>query len=325
MPILHLLSHRPSSRVLVAIVSGVVTVSSAAPAQSNCAAEPLALQVLGSGGPYPAGSRASSGYLVWRDGRAVAMIDVGGGTFLRFGETGARLADLSLLAISHLHPDHSSDLPAFLWLSDRVRQQPLTLAGPSGAAPFPSIEHFVTRLFDSSSGAFPILSGSVRQAGTGVPLDIVTIDATASAATQVLADGDLVVTAIGVPHGRVPSIAYRLRVGERSIVFGSDQTGNDPRFSDFASGTDVLVMHLSLSQQAPDALAQLHARPAVVGQTATNAKARRLVLSHLIRAVPPVRTEWHSLFDLGQAVTDVRKNYSGPIDVASDLQCIPIR
>ena len=321
----HLLSHRLSSRVLAAIVCGMVTFSAAAPAQFNCAAEPFALQVLGSGGPYPAGDRASSGYLVWRSGRAVALIDVGGGTFLRFGETGARLADLALLAISHLHPDHSSDLPAVLWLSDRVRRQPLKLAGPSGAEPFPSIERFVTRLFDSSSGAFPILSGSVRQTGTGVPLDIITIDAAASAPTLVLADGDLEVTAIGVPHGSVPSVAYRLRVGERSIVFGSDQTGEDPRFTDFASGTDVLVMHLSLSQQAPDAVARLHARPGAVGQAATNAKARRLVLSHLIRAVPPVSVEWYSLFDIGQAVADVKKNYSGPIDVARDLQCIPIR
>jgi ribonuclease BN (tRNA processing enzyme) len=325
--ITHQLSHLPHrlfSRVLAAIVGGMGIFSTAAPAQSTCTAEPLAFQVLGSGGPFPAG-RASSGYLVWRSGRAVALIDVGGGTFLRFGETGARLADLSLLAISHLHPDHSSDLPAFLWLSDRVRQQPLKLAGPSGAESYPSIGRFITRLFDSSSGAFPILSGSVRQTGTGVPLDIITVDATASAPTRVLADGDLEVTAIGVPHGSVPTVAYRLRVGERSIVFGSDQTGDDPRFTDFASGTDVLVMHLSLSQQAPDALARLHARPGAVGQVATNAKARRLVLSHLIRAVPPVPAEWHSLFDLGQAVADVKKNYSGPLDVASDLQCISIR
>jgi ribonuclease BN (tRNA processing enzyme) len=253
------------------------------------------------------------------------MIDVGGGTFLRFGETGARLADLSLLAISHLHPDHSSDLPAFLWQSDRVRQQPLKLAGPSGAGPFPSVADFVTRLFDSSNGAFPILSGTLRQTGTGVPLDIITIDVTASAPTRVLAGGDLEVTAVGVRHGSVPSVAYRLRVGGRSIVFGSDQTADESRFTDFARDTDVLVMHLSLSQQAPDDVAQRHGRPAAVGQAATNAKARRLVLSHLIRAVPPVHVEWYSLFDLGQAVADVKKTYSGPIDVASDLQCIPIR
>jgi len=42
---------------------------------------------------------------------------MGGGAFLRFGQAQAKLSDLSLIAISHLHPDHVSDLPALLWLS----------------------------------------------------------------------------------------------------------------------------------------------------------------------------------------------------------------
>ena len=114
----------------------VLALAAAAPAavaaQSACAGEPLAVQVLGSGGPTAGGTRASAGYLVWRAGRAVVMVDAGGGTFLRFGEAGARLDDLSLLAISHLHPDHVADLPALLWLSEMGRQRPLPIAGPSG-------------------------------------------------------------------------------------------------------------------------------------------------------------------------------------------------
>jgi hypothetical protein len=79
----------------VAIAAGLVTLAVEASAQANCSSEPLAVQVLGSGGPDAGGTRASSGYLVWRAGRAVVMVDVGGGTFLRFGEAGARLQDLS--------------------------------------------------------------------------------------------------------------------------------------------------------------------------------------------------------------------------------------
>ena len=116
------------------VAVGIVLVSAnRASAQSACSSEPLAVQVLGSGGPNAGGARASTGYLVWRGGRAVVMVDAGGGTFLRFGEAGARLHDLSLLAISHLHPDHVSDLPALLWLSELARQQPLKIAGPTGA------------------------------------------------------------------------------------------------------------------------------------------------------------------------------------------------
>lgn len=316
-----------SCRLAAILVAGVVFASpTRASAQASCSSEPLAVQVLGSGGPYAGGTRASTGYLVWRGGRAVVMIDTGGGTFLRFGEAGARLQDLSLLAVSHLHPDHVSDLPALLWLSELARQQPLKIAGPSGGGVFPSFDTFVRRLFDTSSGAFPILGGTLGQSGQGVRLDVVVVDAAAGTAQGVWSDAGLEVSAIGVPHGNVPSIAYRIQVGDRSVVFGSDQNGGDGRFSSFAAGADALVMHLALSQQAPAPVAQVHARPATVGQVAQNAKARRLVLSHFIKAPSTVTTpEWFSLFDLDQAVAEVRKHFSGPVDTAVDLQCIPIR
>ncbi|HUR94989.1 MAG TPA: MBL fold metallo-hydrolase, partial [Gemmatimonadales bacterium] len=248
------------------------------------------------------------------------------GTFLRFGEAGARLQDLSLLAISHLHPDHVSDLPALLWLSELARQQPLKIAGPTGAGAFPAFDAFLGRLFDTSSGAFPILGGTLGQPGHGVRLDVVAVDATVGKASTVWSDNDLEVSAIGVPHGNVPSIAYRIRIGDRSLVFGSDQNGSDERFVGFAAGADALIMHLSLSARAPDPLAQIHARPAIVGQVARRAKAKRLVLSHFIKAPSTVKTqEWFSLSDLNAAVGEVRKHFSGPIDAAVDLQCIPIR
>ena len=313
-------------------LSGVVAISvmlvsaTGASAQSACSSEPLAVQVLGSGGPNLGSTRASAGYLVWRGGRAVVMVDAGGGTFLRFGEAGARLQDLSLLAISHLHPDHVSDLPALLWLSELARQQPLKIAGPTGAGAFPSIDAFIRRLFDTSSGAFPILGGTLGQPGQGVRLDVVEVDAAVGTASTIWSDSDMEVSAIGVPHGKVPSIAYRIRFGDRSIVFGSDQNASDERFTSFAAGADALIMHFGLSARAPDWIAQLHARPAAVGQVAQKAKAKRLVLSHFMQAPPTVKTpEWFSLFDLGEAVGEVRKHFSGRIDTAVDLQCILIR
>lgn len=312
--------------LLLFVAAAGLTLAVDAAAQATCSSEPLAIQVLGSGGPSVGGTRASTGYLVWRAGRAVVMVDAGGGTFLRFGEAGARLQDLSLLAISHLHPDHVSDLPALLWLSELARQQPLNMAGPSGGGPFPSFDAFLKRLFDGGSGAFPILAGTLGQSGQGVRLTPVVVDASAATAQPVLSEAGLEVTAIGVPHANVPSIAYRIQVDGRSIVFGSDQNGSDPRFSAFAAGADVLVMHLALGEQAGPPIAQVHAKPSVVGQVARAAQAKRLVLSHFMHAPSPVQAqEWFSLSGLGQAVGEVRKHFAGPIDTAVDLQCIPIR
>lgn len=316
----------PSWLAGIAGCAAALSLASQASAQTSCSSAPLAVQVLGSGGPLAGGTRASTSYVVWRAGRAVVMVDAGGGSFLRFGEAGARLADLSIVAISHLHPDHVADLPAMLWLSETARQQPLRIAGPSGAGVFPGFDTFLARLFDQSRGAFPILAGTLGQAGRGIRLDVIPVAAGVGTSSTVLADSVMQITALGVPHADVPSIAYRVQVGNRIIVFGSDQNGSDARFSQFAFDADLLVMHFGLSERAPDELARLHARPATIGQLAQKANARHLVLSHFMQPPPTVRTpDWFSLFDLNQAIAAVRKHFAGPIEAAADLQCIPVR
>lgn len=315
------------ARFCVAIAACVAALSipSDVFAQTSCSSHPLALQVLGSGGPYAGGTRASTSYLIWKAGRAIVMVDVGGGAFLRFGEAGAQLADLSLLAISHLHPDHVADLPALLWLSEAARQQPLRIAGPSGAGVFPGIDAFVARLFDNPGGAYPMLAGTLGKNGRGVRLEVIPLTATAGASSTVFSDSTIRVSALAVPHADVPSIAYRVQIDNHTIVFGSDQNGSEPRFSDFASGADLLVMHFGISEVAPAEIARLHARPSTIGRIAGAAKPKRLVLSHFMQPPSTVRTpEWFSLFDLDRAVAEVRIHFAGPVETAVDLQCIPV-
>jgi hypothetical protein len=48
----------------------------------------VALQAPGAGGPIADDRRASSGDLLWLNGRAGPPVDAGGGVFLRFGEAG---------------------------------------------------------------------------------------------------------------------------------------------------------------------------------------------------------------------------------------------
>ena len=56
----------------------------------------VTLQILGSGGPESGDKRASSGYIVWIDGKSKVLVDFGGGTSLRFEEVGARINDLDV-------------------------------------------------------------------------------------------------------------------------------------------------------------------------------------------------------------------------------------
>ena len=82
-----------------AIVSLLVLLSipSSALAQS-CAANPIAVQILGSGGPRVNRDRASSSYLLWIDAQARILVDMGGGAFLRFGQAQAKLSVTTMLA-----------------------------------------------------------------------------------------------------------------------------------------------------------------------------------------------------------------------------------
>ena len=69
----------------------------------SCGSKGVATQVLGSGGPELQDQRASSSYLVWEDGRARVLVDMGGGSALRFGESGAQASQLDVILFSHFH------------------------------------------------------------------------------------------------------------------------------------------------------------------------------------------------------------------------------
>lgn len=295
----------PMLRFRAAVMAAAIGVATNATAQT-CEGGGLIVQVLGSGGPRITRDRASTGYLVWAGGVGRILVDAGGGTFLRFGQAGGRLEDLALVAISHLHPDHVSDLPALLWLSNLSRKAPLPIAGPTGSEVTPDFPAFLRRLFDDKAGAFPLLGGTLGGQGQGVLLAPRTLDPAAPEPQVVLDAAGLKVTALGVPHGNVPSLAYRIETPAGTAVFGSDQTGTNPRFTAFAAGADVLVLHLMIGAGETH---PLHASPAVVGQVARDAHARQLVLGHI------------GQFDLDAAVAEVKKAYAGPVTVGADLTC----
>jgi len=298
-----------------AIVSMLVLVliPSNASAQS-CVGNPVAVQILGSGGPRVNPDRASSSYLLWIGTQAKILVDMGGGGFLRFGQAQAKLSDLSLVAISHLHPDHVSDLPALLWLSHQARKDPLPIAGPSGNEVAPSFSTFLSRLFDEKTGAFqvlgPTLGATQGERGGGVRLDVGVIDVTKAEPSIVFDRQGVTVTALGIPHGDIPTLAYRVQTRDVSVVFSSDQTGTNKRFVEFAKGANVLVMHLNI---AAGATSPLHASPAVVGRVAQDAGVGRLIVSHI------------SQFDLDAAIAELKKFYTGPLTVGADLQCTQVQ
>ena len=110
---------------LLLLVSFLLSCSfSPSTAAQSCGSQGVAVQVLGSGGPELQDKRASSSYLVWENGQARALIDAGGGSALRFGESGAQMSQLDAILFTHFHVDHSGDFAALIkssWFEDRKR------------------------------------------------------------------------------------------------------------------------------------------------------------------------------------------------------------
>jgi ribonuclease BN (tRNA processing enzyme) len=281
------------------------------PALPACAAEGVWLQVLGSGGPEADDGRTSTGYLVWHEGRARVLVDLGGGSLARFEQAGARLTDLEVILFSHFHVDHSADLPALLkasWFTRRTRDLPLY--GPSGNERMPGARDFVQELL-GPSGAFRYLSGYL-DGHEDYRLSVHEVSAKGMGQTAFALGPDLRIVATPVHHGPVPALAWRVEIADAVIAFSGDLSGRNGTLADLAAEADLLVAHNAIPEQAGDAARSLHMPPSVIGEIAGQAKVRQLVLSHRMN---------RSLGHEDETLSLIRKSYGGPVHFAEDLQC----
>ena len=286
-------------------------------AAQSCGASGLAVQVLGSGGPESQDKRASTSYLIWQDGKARIILDAGGGSALRFGESGAQMSQPDVFLFSHFHIDHSSDFPALVfssWFEDRTR--PLPVYGPAGNEFMPSTTEFVHDMFNDPHGAFRYLSELVEP-GTGGSYQLQPHNVVAGSAPSLVFRNDtMTLYAVHVIHGGVPALAWRVEMGGKRIVFSGDTNGEGTGLTQLAMNADVLVAHNAVPEGATGVERHLHMPPSVIGTTAANAHVEELVLSHRM-----LRT----LGKEAETETEIRKRYAGPVLWANDLDCFPVK
>ncbi len=300
--------------LLTALLPGAAC--AAAPVPVCPAGDGISVQVLGSGGPIADDGRASTGYVVWVDGRSRVLVDMGGGTFLRFGEAGASFDDLDIVGLSHFHTDHSADFPALLKSGNfSRRERSLTVVGPAGNRRFPGLHGFLDSMLHPERGAYAYLSGYLDGTGGLVQLEPVEVSLDDSGPVSVFESARVRVDAMPVPHGIVPAIGIRVDVDGTRIVFASDQNGSDGSFVDFAEGSALLVMHLAIPETITGGALELHARPSRIGEIASQAGAGQLLLSHFMA---------RSLANLEANVAAVAARYEGPVTLADDLACITL-
>jgi ribonuclease BN (tRNA processing enzyme) len=286
-------------------------------AAQSCGASGIALQVLGSGGPETQDKRASTSYLVWDNGIPRVILDAGGGSALRFGESGAQMAQVDVFLFSHFHVDHSSDFPAMVfssWFEDRNR--PLPVYGPSGNEYMPSTTEFVHDLFNDPHGAWRYLSDLTGPARKGTytlePHNV----APSTKPVLVFHDAHLTLYAVSVVHGAFPALAWRVEIGGKRIVFSGDANGEGDGLPGLAANADLFVAHNAVPEGATGVERRLHMPPSVIGRIAADAHVKQLILSHRM-----LRT----LGKEDQTQAEIRRSYSGPIALANDLDCFLVK
>ena len=302
-------------KILGMVTVLLLTMSISAYAKQGCGSTGIWLQVLGSGGPEISDKRASSGYLLWQDGRARILVDMGPGSMLRYEESGARIEDLEVILLTHLHVDHSADLPALIkasYFTERTKDLPIY--GPSGNAQMPDTTAFVQSLFSDPAGTYKYLAGYLAQ-GEAYRLQPHNVSANGKTVQQVMKGQDLNITAVAVHHGPIPALAWRIDIGGRTIAFSGDMNGDNHTLPMLASGANLLVAHNAIPQNAKGAARGLHMPPSVIGEIAAEAKVKQLVLSHRM-----LRT----LGREAESKTEIRKRYTGPVMFADDGQCFKV-
>jgi ribonuclease BN (tRNA processing enzyme) len=276
-------------------------------------ATPLSLLVLGSGGPGATG-RAGAGYIVSLDGKPRILVDAGPGTFVRAGEAGVDLGQVDIVLLTHLHVDHTGELPGLVKariVSER-RDIGFKIFGPPGspggkdAARFPATTQFIDLLF-GPRGAYSYLTDFAGH------MTLEARNVARSAQPQaLLREGDLAITAITGHHGDAPSVIYRIDYRGRSITFSGDiDAAGHAALARLARNTDLLVFDTVVLDPpgSPAVLYTLHTAPQDIGRIARTAGAGKLLLSHLNPAIDGARES---------VVTSIRENFKGPVEFAHD-------
>ena len=271
------------------------------------------LQILGSGGPELLDERTSPSYLIWVDGKARMLVNLGPAASYNFNRSRGRIEDLEAVAFNNLQAQHAADLPGLLAGGlESERRERLPLLGPDGNDTLPGLSDMLERLI-GEDGAFPQLEGFLRPAsGTPFRLSLREVPATGSRRWAQFGSEHLMLSAIPVHHGDVPALAWRVEIDDISITFAGSFNNQKNLMHEFAKDTDALVVHHAINDNARGQLRDLHVTPSQIGRIASDANARMVILGHRsmrTRGVESLTRE------------SIQEQFNGPIIFATDLQC----
>ncbi|HEX5439076.1 MAG TPA: MBL fold metallo-hydrolase [Gemmatimonadaceae bacterium] len=311
------LLHAAGLSIAAVALGGMRNVAAALPEMPSSTPSPerSRLILLGTaGGPTPkvARSAPASAIVVGHD---IYVIDCGNGVARQMVKAGLDLGRIRDVFITHQHSDHNADYGNLLllaWETDLVT--PVNTYGP------PPLQR-MTELF-LEMDAYDI---HIRETDEGRPsFAPLIVPHEITHGGPVMHDDNVRVTAALVQHPPVvPAFAYRFDCPDRSIVFSGD-TRPSETLVELAHGADILVHEVidlaaidrvikdeSTATRLRAHLEAAHTSMTQVGQIATKAGVKTLVLNHFVPGAPPVPDKvWYDA---------VKPHFKGRLVIGRDL------
>ncbi len=307
--------------MLLALVGGAVTQAagqSLAPRRFTATSPCTAAQktagcfiVLGSGMPVPDPDRSGPAYALVVGDRTF-LFDAGAGVMRRVAAAGLPIDGVTAAFLTHLHSDHTLGLPDLLLTTWTMgRRGPFPLVGPPGTKAM--VDHLLAAWQEDITARIDGLEQG-QPAGPGVAVREVT-------GGVVYDSGGVRIEAVPVSHGSFAvAFGYRIQLPTRTIVISGD-TGPGDALLAAARGADLLVHEsypaVRLKTEArpggdswPAYMHSVHTSDVEVGQLATRAGVRQVVLTHIVRMGG---TD-------AELLAGVRRGgFRGPVRIARDL------
>ncbi|MFE2720966.1 ribonuclease Z [Kitasatospora sp. NPDC059327] len=296
------------------------------------------LVVLGTASQVPTRHRNHNGYLLRWDGEGL-LFDPGEGTQRQMLHAGVSATQITRIAVTHFHGDHSLGLAGVIQRInlDRV-PHPVDVYFPaSGEVYFERLRHATAYHETAVLRPRPIEeSGPLPAPGARFALDAVRLSHPVESFGYRLTEPDgrrLVperLAALGVCGPDVGRLQHRGAIESDGGLVTLDQVSEYRRGQRFAfvmdtrlcegvhelaEGADLLVIESTFAD-ADSRLAEEHGHLTAgqAGKVAAEAGAGTLVLTHFSQRYP----------DLGQHLADARKHFDGTVVLAEDLARVPV-
>jgi ribonuclease Z len=281
---------------------------------------------LGTGSPLPSADRCGAGAVIVADDTYV-MVDCGWGAARRLIPSGIQPSRLDSAILTHMHSDHITDIPDFLflrWVTGATK--PLAIYGPEGTREV--IDGFMQALRQDIG--FRVAHHGEKLHPDGIKVEVTEIPGTESA-KEFFTVGGVRLEAFLVDHFPVvPAFGFRASYDGKTVVFSGDTSKCDSLL-EASRGASMLVCEALNATMLDRAIAAIkpsqplqagnledvptyHISTIEVAELAREAGVGEVVLTHVI---PSIVSEdaMETLFI--QGMSDI---YDGRIRVARDTQ-----